>query len=199
VESESGLPFAALVELVHPVGGMIDRLPAQLAAVLHSALGRGPTVPVAPLQLGVAVLALLSTVADQRPVLVVVDDAHWIDGASAAALLFAARRLGAEGVAMLFAVREGEPQVPDTSGLDELELSGLDRDAAEALLSDIELSGDVLARFYAAMRGNPLALLEGGTAVERRPTCRACAGRRSVAARPAYRAGLFETPCRAGA
>lgn len=164
IESESGVPFAALFELVKPVEDALDMLPEQSADALRGALALGPPVAVPPLRIGVAVLGLLATVAEELPLLVVVDDAHWVDGASATAMLFAARRLGADSVAILFAVRDGEPQVPDTSGLDELVLDGLDRQSARLLVEVAareDVSEGVCSQLYEAVRGNPLALIEG--------------------------------------
>jgi hypothetical protein len=131
--------------------------------VLAGALGLRAPVPAPPLQLGVAVLALLAAVAEETPVLLVVDDAHWADGASACALLFAARRLGSEGVGMLFAMRDAAPRMPDTSGLDELVLEGLDAGSARALLAGRDVSDDVVLRMHGALGGNPLAMIEGAS------------------------------------
>ena len=82
-----------------------------------------------------ACLSLLSELAELRPVLCLIDDAHWLDEASADALRFVARRLDAEGVVMLFAVREGETQSFKDHGLPTLLLDGLDEEAAAALLA----------------------------------------------------------------
>lgn len=111
---------------------------------------------------GLAVLTLLAELADGQPLLCVVDDAHWLDHASAEALLFAARRLAAEGVVLLFAVREGHaPRFP-APGLPELRVTGIDGVAAADLLA--EHAGDlppyVRAEILGEAHGNPLALRE---------------------------------------
>ena len=111
---------------------------------------------------GLAVLSLLSDIAEQRPRICVVDDAQWLDAASAQALAFVARRLGAESVGLVFAVREpgGERHF---AGLPELAVSGLDDRAARALLATVvagPLDERVRDRIVAETRGNPLALLE---------------------------------------
>jgi len=102
----------------------LDVLPAPQAAALRGALGLAVTDGDDRFLIGLAALSLLSELADGAALLCVVDDAHWLDGASADALLFAARRLDAEGVVLLFAARdEGFP----TPGLPELRLGPLDR------------------------------------------------------------------------
>ncbi|HYF71488.1 MAG TPA: ATP-binding protein, partial [Nocardioides sp.] len=108
VESEAPLPFAALHRLLRPVQGGLDGLPAVQANALRSAFGESAG-PVEDRHLVfLATLNLLSEVARERPLVAVVDDAHWLDDASAAALLFAARRLEGEAVALLFAIRDDE-------------------------------------------------------------------------------------------
>ncbi|WP_131741226.1 helix-turn-helix transcriptional regulator [Actinomadura roseirufa] len=109
---------------------------------------------------GLAVLTLLADLAEDRPLLCLVDDAHWLDGASAEALLFAARRLEAEPIAMLFAARDADaPEFP-APGFPELRLRGLDRDAARDLLARRALPPHVEHEILAEAMGNPLALLE---------------------------------------
>jgi predicted ATPase len=110
-----------------------------------------------------AVLSLLAEAAERRPLLCLIDDAHWLDDASAESLVFAARRLEAEGLAMLFAAREGELRSFEAPGLAELRLGGLDLDAAGALLDQhvgASLSPEARARLIEGTDGNPLALLE---------------------------------------
>lgn len=102
VESESPLPFAALHRLVRPVVDL-DRLPAPQARALRVAFGLADGPPVDPFLVGMATLSVLTDAADDGPLLCVVDDAHWLDSASADALLFAARQLHADPVAMVFA------------------------------------------------------------------------------------------------
>ena len=111
---------------------------------------------------GLALLSLLAVVATERPVLCLVDDAQWLDGASAQAVGFVARRLRAESVAILLGVRE--PMVmPDFDGVPELRLEGLsDEDAGTLLASAVtgRLDSHIADRIVAETRGNPLALLE---------------------------------------
>jgi len=163
VESESELPFAALHRILRPVLAHTARIPRPQADALESSFGLSPSRRVDRFLISVAVLSLLAEVAEQRPVLCVVDDAHWLDHASADALLFVARRLQAEPVAMLFAVREDEPGAFVTHDLPELRVGGLDESAAAQLLRDYAgavLSPEVLTRLVADARGNPLALRE---------------------------------------
>jgi DNA-binding CsgD family transcriptional regulator len=104
---------------------------------------------------GAATLNLLAAHAEDAPVAAFVDDAHWLDGSTADALLFALRRLVVDPIAAIVAVREHEPSFVDGAGLTTLRLEGLDRDAAAALVGE-----DAVDRLYAATAGNPLALLE---------------------------------------
>ncbi|MEU4325551.1 helix-turn-helix transcriptional regulator [Nonomuraea dietziae] len=152
VEAESELPYAGLSMLV---GGLLDRLddlPVRQAAALRGALGLGEADGDTFL-IGLAVLGLL---AEEAPLLCLVDDAQWLDAATADAVLFAARRLLAEGVVMMFAVRA--PYAPDfpSTGLPELRLGGLADEAAAALVGD--LAPHVRDEVLVEARGNPLAL-----------------------------------------
>jgi len=108
--------------------------------------------------LGAATLSLLAAYAEQEPVAVLVDDAQWLDGSSAQALLFAFRRLLADPIAVLVAVRDGEPSLLDGSDLPVLRLGGLTSDEAAGLMPG--LPPDAVSRLYRATAGNPLALLE---------------------------------------
>ncbi|MFD1544193.1 AAA family ATPase [Nonomuraea guangzhouensis] len=107
VESETELPFAALHLLLRPVLGHVERLPSGQAAALRGAIGAAPAGVADRFLVGLAALTLLSDLAGDGPILCLIDDAQWLDDASADALLFAARRLNAEGVVMLFASRDG--------------------------------------------------------------------------------------------
>ena len=160
VESEMELAFAALHQLCRPMLGQLERLPGPQRDALGVAFGlrMGP----APdrFLLGLAVLSLLSEVAGEQPLMCIVDDAQWLDRASAQALAFVARRLQAESVLMMFAMRELST---DFDGLPELAVDGLcDADARELLDSVVRwpLDDRVAARIVAETNGNPLALLE---------------------------------------
>jgi DNA-binding CsgD family transcriptional regulator len=165
VESESPLPYAALHRLLRPITDF-DRLPAPQARALRVAFGLedGPTVE--PFLVGVATLSVLTDAAEpDEPLLCVVDDAHWLDSASADALLFAARQLAADPVAMVFAARTAESGGAAFAppGLPVLEVGGLDDDAARQLLDERggdPLPGEVAERLVRDTGGNPLALLE---------------------------------------
>ncbi|MFF4424655.1 AAA family ATPase [Streptomyces sp. NPDC001549] len=109
IESEMELAFGGLHQLLWPVAGHLDRLPRPQAAVLSAALGVSGEAVRDRFGLGTAVLAILSQAAAGGPLLCLVDDSQWLDRASLDALVFAARRLHAEGVVMLFAVRDGVP------------------------------------------------------------------------------------------
>jgi DNA-binding CsgD family transcriptional regulator len=118
----------------------------------------GPSVAQDRFAVGAATLSLLAAHAERRPLLVVLDDAHLLDGASAAALLFVARRLLADPIAMVFAVREGEPSLLDGADLPVLRLAGLDPGTAAQLLPGSDPA--TVQRLHQATGGNPLALLE---------------------------------------
>lgn len=161
VEFEAELPFAGLHLLLAPVLDRIGRLPGPQAGALAGAFGLAAEAPSDRFQVGLAVLSLLAELAEDGPVLCLVDDAQWFDRASVQALTFAARRLHHEGVLLLFGVRDtGVP--PEPAGLPALHLSGLDGDAATALLDDRApgLASRVRARILAETEGNPLALIE---------------------------------------
>jgi DNA-binding CsgD family transcriptional regulator len=159
VEAERDLPFAALADLLHPLTPMFERLPDPQAAALHGAFAAGPDISPARFATAAATLAVLGIAAEEGPVLVTVDDAHWLDPATAEALLFAARRLEREGVAMLIATRPGEGTFADTE-LESLALEGLEAASAAALVSKRApgAASEVVSQLVRATAGNPLAL-----------------------------------------
>jgi DNA-binding CsgD family transcriptional regulator len=160
VEGELALPFAALQQLCAPILALRMNLPPPQRDALDVAFGLAPGGPPSPFLVGLAVLGLLSEAAEDRPVLCVVDDAQWLDQASAAALAFIARRLVAEKVALLFATRAvGATFV----GLPELRVEPLGHEDARALLAaslPAPVDAQVLEQVVAETRGNPLGLLE---------------------------------------
>ncbi|MEV1177064.1 AAA family ATPase [Nonomuraea sp. NPDC049784] len=160
-ESELELPFAGLHLLLRGALDTLEALPAGQARALRGALGMGHAPEGDRFLVGVAVLTLLAELAERRPLLCLVDDAHWLDHASAEALLFAARRLDAEGVGLIFAAREDEPAFP-AMGVPELRVSGLDDESASELL--VKHAGDLAPQTRELLlreaHGNPLALLE---------------------------------------
>jgi hypothetical protein len=160
VESEIELPFAALHQLCAP---MLDRLavlpdPQREAIATAFALAKGS--PPDRFLIGLAVLSLLSEAAEHTPLLCVIDDAHWLDQASAHALAFVARRLLAERVCMLFGARH---LTEELTGLSQLVVEGLGPSDARLLLASVvrgPLDERVRERVIAETHGNPLALLE---------------------------------------
>jgi len=162
VEGEMELPSAALQRFCSPSLHLIERLPALQREALEVALGRSAGRAPNPFLVGLAVLSLLSEAAEEQPLLGVVDDAQWLDRASARVLAFVARRLLAERVALVFAVREqGGEQV--LAGLPELAIGGLGPEHARLLLDAMipgPLDEEVKARILDETRGNPLALIE---------------------------------------
>ena len=162
VESEMELAFAALHQLCAPVLDRLDALPPPQQAALRVALGLAEGDPPDRFLVALAALSLLSEAAAQRPTLCLVDDAQWLDSSSRQAFGFVARRLLAEPVAMVFAVRT--PADPDElKGFPELLLQGLSRDDARKVLESVivgRLDKGARDRILAEARGNPLALLE---------------------------------------
>jgi DNA-binding CsgD family transcriptional regulator len=162
VESEMELPFAGLHQLCAPMLHRLGRLPGPQGDALGAAFGLRDGDAPDRFLVGLAVLSLLSDVAEEHPLICVLDDAQWLDRASAQAFAFVTRRLMAESVAVVFAVRESSND-QDLTGLPELQIPGLaDRDA-RALLESVlagPLDERVRDRFVAETRGNPLALVE---------------------------------------
>ena len=160
VQSEMELAFAALHQLCAPILDRLGRLPAPQRDALRITFGLSAGPAPDPFLIGLAVLSLVSEVAEEHPLLCVVDDSQWLDQASARTLGFVARRLRAESVALLFATREpGE----DLRGLPQVEVQGLRNADARALLGSavgFRLDERVRDRIVAETRGNPLALLE---------------------------------------
>ncbi len=166
VESEAELPFAALHVLLHGWLDRLDLLPGPQAAALGAAFGLAESLEADRFLAGLATLTLLSEVAADGPLLCMIDDAQWLDRASIDALLFAGRRLGAEGIVLLLAVRDVAAS-REFRGLTVLELSGLTRSAAADLLTEraADLAPAVRDRLIEEATGNPLALIELATAL----------------------------------
>jgi DNA-binding CsgD family transcriptional regulator len=158
VESEAEVPFASLLELLRPALGMLAQLSEPQAMALEGALALGPGVGYERFAVGAATLSLLAAYAEPGPVAVLIDDAHWLDGASAQALLFAFRRLLADPIAVLIAVREGERSLLDGADLPTLRIGGLGRDDTAQLIPGVP--SRTVQRLHEATGGNPLAMLE---------------------------------------
>ncbi|MDF9812015.1 helix-turn-helix transcriptional regulator [Streptomyces sp. SPB162] len=160
-EFEAELPFAGIQLLLRPAMGSLGALPEPQRLALEAAFGMTVAAAPDPMFVGLAVLSLLSAHSGDGPLLCVVDDAQWLDRVSTDALMFAARRLDAEGIALVFAARDGEGTFP-APGLPELRLRGLAPASAAALLAGqgAELSPNVRHRVLTEAQGNPLALLE---------------------------------------
>ncbi|MEO3786946.1 AAA family ATPase [Actinocorallia sp. B10E7] len=161
VEAETSLACAGLLQLLWPLQDRIDTLPEPQAEVLRAVVLGGSRVA-DRYTTGLAVLTLLADLAeDRRPLLCLVDDAQWLDQVTADALLFAARRIAAEGVVMVFAARD---EGFDAHGLPEWRLPRLDRDASARLLAGYGLAPGRRNAVIDEADGNPLALLVFGHA-----------------------------------
>jgi DNA-binding CsgD family transcriptional regulator len=175
VESEMELPFAGLHQLCAPMLGRLDSLAEPQRHGVSVAFGLASGHNPDPFLVALGALSLMAETSEEQPLLCVVDDAHWLDQASAQILGFVGRRLLAESIALVFAARTPSqgPQGPQGSqgvtppdhlaGLPELELGGLDEESARALLATFTsgpLDESVRDRIIEETRGNPLALLE---------------------------------------
>jgi DNA-binding CsgD family transcriptional regulator len=161
-ESERDLPYAGLHALLGPVLHLRDRIPDVQAQALGTALALEPPAPHDPFAVPAGVLSLLAAAAEEEPVLAIVDDAHWLDDESLRAVLFAGRRLGAEGLVLVVATRLDEARGIDAAGLPALALGRLDDDAARAVISEEAgaVEEGVAAALVSLADGNPLALHE---------------------------------------
>jgi DNA-binding CsgD family transcriptional regulator len=160
VQSEMELAFAGLHQLLAPMLDQLERLPSPQRDALRTAFGFGPGATPDRFLVALAVLGLLSDVAEEQPLICLVDDEQWLDRASAQVLAFVARRLQAESVGLVFATRVLND---DIAGLPELVVEGLGEDDARALLSSVltsPLDAQVREQIVTDTRGNPLALLE---------------------------------------
>lgn len=163
IESEAPLAFAALQRLLRPLLPLAEQLPAPQAHALRVALGEDVGEASDRFLVFLGVLSLLAEAAETGPVVAVVDDAHWLDAASGAALLFVARRLQVERVALVFAARTGDVRTFDAADLETTTLAGLDLTAGTDLLrahTSADVSAEVAAQLLASTGGNPLALVE---------------------------------------
>ncbi|MFI6316948.1 ATP-binding protein [Nonomuraea sp. NPDC050556] len=197
IESEIRVPYAGLHLLLHPFLDRIGGLPRPQAEALRAAFGLADGQAGERFLVGAATLSLLSELAADRPLLCLVDDAQWFGPASADALLFAARRLRVEPVAVVFAVRAdaGPFSAP---GIEVMELPPLDRASAIALLDERAegLAGQTRARVLAEACGNPLAIIEFTAALTDRRAWSLPVEPLPVArqVQDAYRARIVELP-----
>jgi DNA-binding CsgD family transcriptional regulator len=162
IENESDLPFAVLHQLLARDLDRLDRLPEPQADALRGAFGLGPAPGTDPFLIALGVLGAVADLAEDAPVLCLIDDAQWVDGPSANTLLFTARRIEAEGIVIVFAAREGDDRRFEAPGLSSLPVQGLDDSASAELLDEIatELAPAVRDRLVEQSEGNPLALIE---------------------------------------
>ncbi|MEV0276665.1 AAA family ATPase [Streptomyces sp. NPDC050610] len=161
-EFERDLPYAALHQLCAPFLNFRFGLPAVRRDALEAVFGLGEQTSPDPLTVGLAVLGLLNEVAEERPVCCVLDDAQWADDASRRALVFVARRVALERIAVVFATREAGAE-SGLADLPRLPLTGLGDEDARAVLGAVTHAGldcEVFDRILAEAHGNPLALLE---------------------------------------
>ncbi|MFC6148088.1 MULTISPECIES: AAA family ATPase [Mumia] len=164
---ERELPFAGLAQLLRPILGHLDTLPAVQSEALAQALalragGRGeaPTGPGERFAISAATLGLVSRAAEDEPLLLLVDDLHHLDRPSVDAILFTARRLLTDAVAVVVAARVGEGVDDLVADLDTIELGGLSREECSTLVATRGLSSTQVERLHVVSGGNPLAALE---------------------------------------
>jgi predicted ATPase len=162
VESEMELAFAGLHQVCGPFIGRLDRLPGPQRDALQTAFGMQTGAPPDRFLVGLAVLSLFSQIAEEQPVICILDDVQWLDRASAQVIGFVARRIAAEGLLMIFAVRDPNDD-ESLIGLPELRVGPLDDADARALLAAAlpgRMDEAVANRIIIEAEGNPLALLE---------------------------------------
>ena len=162
VDAEQNLPYAGLHQLLYPLRAGLDTLPAPQRTALNTALGRAEGDEPSTFLAGLATLTLLVEAAVDRPLLVVVEDVHWIDRASVDVLAFVARRIETEPVALLVTIRDGERSPIADAGLSPLPVDRLPDEIAAELLDSVApgLSPSVRDQVLTAAAGNPLALAE---------------------------------------
>ncbi|MDT7682984.1 MAG: hypothetical protein QOG57_3294, partial [Pseudonocardiales bacterium] len=177
-ESEEHLPYAGLHQLLHPIRSGIDALPAPQRDALRVALGLSDELAERPVSdgylVGLAALNLLAEAAADSPLVLIAEDAHWLDRPSADVLAFVARRLESEPIVLIATVRDGVPSRLGDTGLPSMRVERLPEDTAAELLDAVApgLTAPVRARLLSEAAGNPLALTElpatvgipGGTA-----------------------------------
>jgi DNA-binding CsgD family transcriptional regulator len=160
LETEAELEFSALHELCRPLLDLLDEIPDRQAEALRGALGLAPVEIADRFMIGAATLSLLGAAAERQPLLVVVDDAQWLDRSSADALIFATRRLEADRVCALFACRAGEERTFAVPGTQSVVIPGLPKEEAAELIGADRAAPAVVERLVEATQGNPLALTE---------------------------------------
>ena len=169
IEAEARLPFAGLHQLLRPVLDVAGRLPPAQRAALSVALGIGDGPPVELFKVALTTLHLLERLAGERPVLVIADDVQWLDKPTQDVLTFVARRVGADPIVMIGAVRRGHDVALTVAGVPQLDVGGLDDVAARAVLARHggDLGRPLRDRILRESLGNPLALVELPMALRR--------------------------------
>jgi DNA-binding CsgD family transcriptional regulator len=162
VESEAELSFAGLHQLLHPIIGLIERLSDPQRRALEAAFGASGELEPDPFHVALAAFQLLCDAGDAGPLILIVDDAHWLDRSSMGVLTFVARRLSTEPLALVAAVRAGYPMPFADARLPTVDLERLSASAAAELLDRRapELHPILRARVLAEAAGNPLAVVE---------------------------------------
>ncbi len=161
-ESESELPFVGLATLLRPLLVDLGRLPSVQAGALRAAIGLEPAQNVESLTASLGCFEMLVASSREQPVLLVLDDLHWLDGPTREAVLFLCRRVAGEAIVVVAGVRTGEGTPVEVDSLQELTLLGLDEPSALALAHEVRpnLTDAVARELWARTSGNPLALVE---------------------------------------
>jgi hypothetical protein len=168
-QSETPLAFAGLHQLLPPLLDRLDELPGPQRDAMSAAFGLSDHAAPDVFFVALATLGLLSEAAGEAPILMMVEDAQWLDRPTCDVLTFVARRLGSDPIVMLSAIRNGVPSPLTAAGIPELNVGGLEPAAASALLDRHAdgLSPAVRARLLDEAEGNPLALIELPSALTR--------------------------------
>jgi hypothetical protein len=162
VQSETDLPFAGLHQLLRPILDRLRGLPPVQRDAARAAFGMAPAGGAEPFLIGLAALGLLSDAAEDKPLALLVEDAHWLDRPTADALAFVGRRVDSDPIVLLAATREGYESPLLEAGLPELHVDGLAEEPARQLLDAHfpTLAPTLRERLLGDAEGNPLALLE---------------------------------------
>lgn len=172
VQHEAGFAYGVLHRLLVPMRGSFDGLPATQRAALDVACGLADGPPADVHVVGLATLSVFAESAAPQPMLVCIDDAQWVDRESLGALAVVGRRIFADSIALLFAMRDTDGEVPELAGLPAFRVEGLDRESALRVLHaavDGPFDAAVGERVVAATAGNPLALTDLGAVLAADP------------------------------
>src|SRR6188508_2440313 len=159
VQSESRLPFASLHQLLHPILHQVDQLPDSYGKAVRTAFGLGEETAPSPYLIALSILHLLGDCSESEPILLLLDDAHWLDHSTAEALAFVARRLESDPIVLIIAMRDSFASPFIDARIPELRVEALSDESAASLLDSRspQMASAVRDRILKEAAGNPLA------------------------------------------